>query len=356
MKHLQILTAPEQTAKYLREELEAGRWRQVMPGEDRLITELGIGRHTVKAALKQLEKEGLLVSQGPGRQRKVTVHKKSKRRYLRIKILLYEQIDRGLLDNAALLAQLQEAGYSVDYATKSLWELGMNADRVARHVEKHPADAWVIKAGSREVLEWFSEQSVPAIACYGRFVGLRIAASSPRVAPAMRDATQRLIELGHQRIVMLSRQERRHPKPALIEQQFLDDLKAHGLPVGSYNLPDWKDNVDGFQDCLEKLFRHTPPTALIIAEPAMYFAAQQFLANRGIVAPKHISLICADFDSLFRWSKPMISHVVWDYKPVTRRILLWADNVANGVVDHRQFFTRAKWIEGGTVGPCRPPL
>lgn len=121
----------------------------------------------------------------------------------------------------------------------------MKPERVARLVADQPADAWVVSAGSREVLEWFSGRSVPAIAMYGRFSGLTIAAASPRKTPAILAAVRKLVGLGHRRIVMLSRMERRKPDPALAEQAFLDELVAQGLPTGPCNLPDWDDSPAG---------------------------------------------------------------------------------------------------------------
>ena len=44
---LQVLTASEQVAAFLREEIRRGRWQDSMPGGDRLVQELGVGRNTV---------------------------------------------------------------------------------------------------------------------------------------------------------------------------------------------------------------------------------------------------------------------------------------------------------------------
>ena len=73
MGSFHILTATEQVAGYLREELRRGTWHETMPGEDRLVAQLGVGRDTIKMALRSLEKEGLLVGQGVGRRRKVVL-------------------------------------------------------------------------------------------------------------------------------------------------------------------------------------------------------------------------------------------------------------------------------------------
>jgi DNA-binding transcriptional MocR family regulator len=55
---LRILSASQQVAEHLRSELLSGRWVETMPGEDKLIAHLGVGRATVQAGFKQtIEKE-----------------------------------------------------------------------------------------------------------------------------------------------------------------------------------------------------------------------------------------------------------------------------------------------------------
>ncbi len=353
MGQFRVFTACEQVAAHLREEVLRGTWTGVMPGEDRLMARLGVGRNTIKAALRQLEEEGLLVGRGAGYQRRIELPKQNKRRALRIRILLYEAGDRWLPDNVELLARLQEAGYAASFALKALHDLGMNADRVAAYVAKHPADAWVVSAGSSEVLEWFAAQPVPAIAMYGRFSGLPIAAASPRKLPALLTGVRKLVGLGHSRIVMLAREERRKPNPGLSEQTFLDELELLGLPTGSFNLPDWENTSDALQACLNSLFLHTPPTALIIGDGLLFVPVQQFLARHGIRVPGQVSLFCLDHDPAYMWCDPVISHIRWDYRPVVRRVLRWVDHVALGQEDRGQALFEAEFVEGGTIGPAK---
>ena len=352
MSRLQVLTAPEQVAKYLEAQLRQGRWRRVMPGEDRLIAEFGIGRHTVKAALSLLEKEGWLQNGGPGKPRRIVSAKQGDHRRLRVRIFLYEPMGRGRADMNDLLARLQGEGFAADYASKSLRELGMDARRVARFVGQHPADAWVVCAGSREVLEWFAGQPFASLAMYGRFSGLPIAAASPRHSPPMVQAVEQLVDLGHRRIVMLTNAERRKPSPALFEQNFLDTLKAHGLSVGAYNLPDWEESPVGLQRCLDSLFEHTPPTALLPTDAELLIATQQYLARHRILVPEQVSLVCTSTDPVLAWCHPAITHIQWDYRPVVRRVLRWLHNVAMRKPDRRQTLCKSRLVKGGTIAPA----
>lgn len=347
-----LSTKTDQVVEQLREGMLEARWREFLPGRDRLAKELGCSHGTVETALRQLVREGTLVSEGAGKRRRIVLPRgKARKRAVRVRILLYEQADRSMPDLAELLTHLQEQGYAADFALRSLKDLGMRVDRVASFVKKTPADAWVVVAGSREVLEWFANGPVPALAMYGRFTGLPIASSSPRIAPAMVKSVRRLVELGHRRIVMLSSEERHKPFPAIFEQIFLDELKALGLPTGPYNLPDWPGHANGLRACLDSLFQMTPPTALICGETRIFVAAQQHLARRGIHAPEHVSLICSDPDPTFEWCEPAVSHFNHDRKPVVKRVVEWVDNVAKGKDDRRQMLFDGEFVEGGTIGP-----
>ena len=352
MKSLHIRTAPEQLADHLKEEIRAGRWTERMPGESWLLAHLHVGRETVRAAMVLLEREGVLVSEGQGKRRRILMGRDaSATKVIRLRIFLYETQSREDADNTSLLAQLLGAGIDAGFADKSLKDLGMDVDRVARYVRKNPADAWVVSAASREVLEWFAGQATPAMAMYGRHKGLPIAAAYPIMIPGMLTAVRRFIELGHKRIVMITREERRKPKVSRLEQAFLDELEAAGIRTGDYNLPGWRETREGFEQLLDELFRHSPPTALIFQEAALFVAARIHLADRDIATPGDVSMMVMENHAIFAWSGPTPSHLRWDYRPVVRRVVRWAKNVAAGKDDRRKVGTESKFVEGGTIGP-----
>ncbi|MES2981021.1 MAG: substrate-binding domain-containing protein [Verrucomicrobiota bacterium] len=351
MSELRFLSKIEQVAVHLREQIIAGKWEKEIPGRQELSLDLGVSNKTVESALQQLETDGVLIPQGAGRRRKIANIQKSSPVGLRIKFLTYEHADRTTGHHMDLQRRLQAAGHTFDYAEKSLHDLGMDVKRVTEFVENIDADAWIVTGGSVEILDWFARQSKPVIAQFGRFSGLPLAAVGVRKIPAMTAAVKKLISLGHRRIVMLAREERRKPTPAIYEQSFLNELESHGIQTGIYNLPDWEDNMKDFHRCIDSLFGATPPTAVFICETPQFIAAQNHLSQRGCISPRDVSLICDDPDSCFSWCTPAISHIYWDSRPVVSRILQWADHVAKGKVDIKQVYSEAEFIEGGTIGP-----
>lgn len=324
-----------------------------MPGAPSLAAELGVDSKTVWAAMQLLEKDGLLANQGAGKARKIVPPSgRSERRGLRIALLAYEQVDLSLDYVIELRHRLGEAGHVAFHPRRTLTDLKMSVTRIAELVAKTDADAWVVMASSREILEWFAGQDIPVFALFGRRRGLPIAGAGPEKQPAIVAATRRLIELGHRRIVMLTQRMRRLPEPGAIERAFLEELAAHDLPSGSFNLPDWEPTVEGFRERLDLLFMHTPPTALITDEAPFLLATMQYCGNRGLKVPDDVSLICMDPDPAFIWCHRPIAHIRWDSRPLVRRMVRWVNQISHGKDDRRQTFVDAEFVEGGTVGPA----
>jgi len=185
----------------------------------------------------------------------------------------------------------------------------------------------------------------------GRRRGIPISGAGPDKVPALQEAVKRLVELGHRRIVMLAREERRKPSPGFVERTFLKELEKWDIQVGPFNLPDWVESPEGLNQCLESLFHHTPPTAMVIGEASLFIGVERHLAEFGLLVPRDVSLICLDPSADFNWYRNGVSHIAWDSRQMVRRIVRWAHNVGRGKEDRRQSFTKAMFVEGGTIGP-----
>ena len=351
MKNFKIRSSSAQLADFLRDEICSGCLGSVMPGETWLTSNLRVGRNIVREAMKKLEKEGLLIPQGRGRPRLIRRNLDGLPASFRVTLLLYSHSGLHKEDAQRLLRRLGEAGYQVEVASKTLVDLKMDVGRVARMVGEVETDAWIIFAGPRDILEWFAGQATPCFALYGRFPARPMAGTGPGRIPAYQNAIRRLVELGHRRIVFLLPDAMRKPTPSRLLEQILAELDELGIPTGDYTCPEWKQTPEGLRQCLENLFRVTPPSALFIEQPREFHAVQQYLTQRGIIAPRDISLVCTENDPDFEWSFPLISHFDWSLRTTINRVARWVSHVSRGEQDLRSGFTPAKFVEGGTIGP-----
>ena len=345
-------TITEQVAAHLRGEILAGRWGSEMPGQKRLAARLGVSGQTVELALQLLGKEGLLVGQGAGRCRRIVLPEEAPATTLRVAVLDYDEVSKSDIYMTDLLRKLENAGHRPFIARGSLMGLHMDVRRVAALVARTEADAWVIRAASSEVLRWFAQQKTPAFAFAGLRSGVPIAGAGTDMIVVFAELTRRLTALGHTRISFLCGRQLRLPQPGRAASAFLDTLASAGIATGAFNLPDWDECREGFECILDSLFGHTPPTALILDEPFHFHAAYHHLAGKGLQVPRDVSLVCTHADPGFDWCQPPVSHIRWDYRPMVRRTVSWANNVAKGKDDRRPTSTKAEFVEGGTIGPA----
>ena len=346
------LPVVEQLVEHLRGAIARGELGGSMPGIRHLASTLGVSSNTVAAALERLSREDFLKPQGHGRRSQIVLPEDFVRPAYRVTLLLYDREDLQVSHVAEIQQCLKEEGHVVNIADRTLVELGMKVKQIARMVNQTKTDAWVILSATQEVLEWFVNHSVPVFALFGRFRGLPLAGTGPDNVAAFRAAVRRLVELGHRRIVLLQPDHMRKPTPGLLLRETLDELESHGIQTGRYNLPDWEQTPEGLRRCLDSLFALSPPTALILDRAHEYIATHQHLARQGILTPRDVSLICTDYDLYFEWCEPSVSCIRWDSRPWVRRIVRWVTIVAKGKYDRRQAFTKAKFVERGSIGPA----
>ncbi|HEX5791123.1 MAG TPA: substrate-binding domain-containing protein [Luteolibacter sp.] len=354
MKQFKPLSTTEQVVEHIRQAMVAGELRGNMPGIRKLAQTLEVSANTVVAAVEQLEKKGFLVPQGHGRRSRIVLPEHLARQAFRVSLLPYERADIQLDYAMEIQQRLREQGYIVHIAEKSLLEMQLKAEEVSRMASNSKTDAWVVFSSTQDILEWFASQPVPTFALFGRFRKVPIAGIGLDKVSAFRAAVRRLMELGHRRIVLLQPKHNREPVPALLIRETLQEMAANGIPVSSYNIPDWEQSPDGLWRRLDALFETDPPTALILDRPNELIATQSYLAQRGIFAPRDVSLI-SDDDPLLEWCEPSVSCIQWKRQPWVNRVIRWVGNVAQGKDDRRQSFSKARYIERESVGPAQLP-
>jgi DNA-binding LacI/PurR family transcriptional regulator len=354
MERLRRSYLVEQTAIHLRETLRESPEGTKLPGLIRLAEQLGVSKTTVRAAVRILEAEGLVSLSEDGLSRIISRQIGPNPRPFKIGILLYDALlsensnsQQSLLE---IQHHLQQAGFDCFLSSISQTGLRYDVKRISRYIETTEADAWIVVAGSYELLGWFVSKQIPCMALAGRRRSYPIAAVGPDTLGSMLEATRTLIGLGHRRIVFLCRKQLRLPEPGHAVKAFIAEMNSHGIPASDYNIPDWEESREGMKALLNSLFLVTPPTAIIVANVQFITAIIQFIGNRRMAIPAQISLVASDDDPSFEWCDPEISRIRWNRAPSNRRIVRWANAISQGRKDVKQNLYPSEFIIGGTIG------
>jgi len=352
MKQFRSLSTSEQLAAHLRGEILRGAFGAKMPGIKKLVQGLGVNSRAASDALKQLESEGILISQGERHRHRIVTENKAAPPAMRIAFVPFDEASKSEPLNLEVLRTLSEHGHDAYFTGKTLMDLKLDPRRVAGMVGQVKADAWIVTSAHRPVLEWFVAKGLPAFSLYGAWWGLPIAGMAPDSAPVLLDLTRRLIGQGHRRIVLLLFRGQLELATARLAPMLLGEMERHGIGTGRYNAPQWNDSPEGFRRLLDSMFLHSPPTALIIEEVPHLIATLQFCGQRGIRVPEDVSLVCMEHRTELDRCVPPVTHLRWDKAMMTRRIARWADHVARGREDLRQAFLKSELVEGGTIAPA----
>lgn len=322
-----------------------------------MASELGVSKDTVRGAMALLEREGGLKASEAGKPREIVrrVRDGGGERKLRVAILLHEKLERDNAQTQELILsiklRLESVGHICVIGEQSIVSLGNNVCRVAEMVKAMGADAWIVYAGTREVLEWFAGERIRVLAIGGRALGLPIAWTRSEVERAMGAAIRKLVGLGHRRIVLICSGLWRKPTTSLAALAFLEGLEASGVAVSSYNLPDWEETAEGFEELLNSLFFATPPSAMVVTEPSYAVALLIFLASRGIRVPRDVSLVSIIPDPGLCLVRPLAAHFEWPIPEHIERAFNWIEAVAMGREDRDVTVYHAKFRRGGTIAP-----
>lgn len=337
-------TVAHQAASYLKEEIRKGRWRKEIAGRGELARELGVHGSTVERALGLLQQEGWLQSQGPGKPRRVAKPGRTKRAGANVLVVLYEGADAASNRILDLRNRLHDHGHRVTFAPKTQRDLMFNPARVESMIRNHAADAVIVQAGTKGILERMAKLRTPVFALFGPMTGVPIAGAGPDKLPALRKTMRCLHERGHRRIVMLSRAHQQNSQPSLIGQTFLEELRSLGIASGSYNLPSWENSPPGLAECLGSLFKVTPPTAIFVDDWMLHNAIQVNLIRQRGASYRNLSCISTDFHPSFLWCQERIPYFDWDLAEVVNRAAQWVDHISRKIEDREQILIPARLI------------
>jgi DNA-binding LacI/PurR family transcriptional regulator len=357
------ITLVSQTAEALRQEIAAGHWRNQLPGERSLAGQFQIARVTLRTAIQQLRREGLIQLVGQRYRVRNPAAARSPRRRSRA-VAFLTTIPHHLLplfklaELANLQRLIQDAGLKLEIVfDPRLAEADNPSARLRQLVAATDAACWVLSSCHASVQRWFMEQPVPAIVTGTRHEGIRLPAVDFDNRAIARHAAGTLLARGHRRVALML------PDSGLAgdratEQGFREAF-ASGQHADAEPVVWFHDGTAGGICRALAPFEagREGPTAVLVSHVQHVLTVLTRLLAHGVHVPREVSLLCLRSDPDLAFLVPSIA--CYDTDPVLFSQRLGRQTIqlaATGSLRLRQTLIVGRMHPGGSLEnpPARP--
>lgn len=355
------LTLAVQVAEILRRELRSGAFVQFLPGERDLCNRFQVSRMTLREALENLQREGLIeVSKGSRRRVTSKARERSSDSHARTVAVLGSVDYRALTPFMLfLIAHLQEhlraAGCELEVHIHPRFVSAHWQKEMEELVRQRRVDCWVLLGVGRLLDPWFAKRCLRAVS-----VG---SAEGKSLLPTLgvdyraicRHAVGALTSRGHDRLALVL--PRLGPAwDAPFVEGFLSGAPASAPDRDVQTKVTFHNGqVAGIASALRTLFRSaSPPTGLLVARPKHVLTVMSWLSKSGIRVPEDVSLISLSFEAYLGNVLPSVAHYEFNWNAFAKRLFRIVTRLLNtGKVTAHETLLIAEFRDGGTLARRR---
>jgi len=349
-----------QTTALLHEQILKGVWRESLPGERPLSVALQIGRNTLRSALAELRRAGVIVSE-PGSRNRILVEPQTQPRktapsgdvavlspepieQLRPTLALWIDELRGLLsERGRRLRVFSGAQYFRPHADSALRKL----------TQQNPHSCWILLFSNRPAQQWFEAGRVPCLIAGSAYPDVTLPFRDVDNRAVCRHAAGILRGLGHSRICLFMQTSQRAGDLESVAG-FLEGLGPEGgrVPVIYHDT----ELSSIRQAVLQVMAQPDPPTGLVVANAYHFIAVVTQLMLSGWRIPQDVSVISRDEDPFIAFVNPAPArYVVKPHCMATALFRPILEILESGTVGQRRGLIMPDFVRGESLARIAAP-
>jgi DNA-binding LacI/PurR family transcriptional regulator len=314
--------------------ISAGEWQRLMPGERKLADTLQVGRDTVRLALQQLERAGLLAPADAGNRRRILTDATGGERHrsgsLKIGLLVHRALESlpqpMLLEIDRIRGALAAKGGALRIHSPAWYGQRNPSKRLEELVEEEQCSAWILLRSSAAVQQWFMNRQVPCLVRGYPQPDIELPHLDVDWYATARHAAGQLWRLGHRKVIILRPAELLKGVEAAVAGAM--DLGEPGFEAAALV----EDGTPlGIGRLLARALNYEdPPTAIITTRARQAASALTWLASQGVRVPQHISLITLAWEPFLDHLVPEISGYRTDAEAAAKLVVRRTERIAAG--------------------------
>jgi LacI family transcriptional regulator len=309
-----------------------------------------VSRNTLRVALAQLEREGLL-SGGQGKRRQIIKEKKTIRRrpksthvVLLSSAPMQQQSPSILLWMDKLREQLASAGHALEFHNPlAAWRRHPGASLEELATRLAPA-AWILHHSSREMQRWFSARALPCLIAGTRHSDVALPSVDMDHRAASRHAASRLLARGR-RLLALLRTDTSLAGDAESVAGFREGAGIMEIREIVHN-----GTPHGVCIALGREFKALRPDGLFVFHAEHALTALGYLGRTGARIPQEVSFISRDDEPFLAHAVPAPARYAFNANVFARKVSrLVMEMLDSSVIRPRQHLLMPELNSGETL-------
>jgi LacI family transcriptional regulator len=346
-----------QAVSILRNSIEQGLWQEWLPGERQLCESLQVSRNTLRAALEQLKREGLIDSRH-GAGNRINVRPKTRAGTLRshdVAFLTPDPLEQlrpmQTLWIDEMRAMLSERGCRMHVFHGRQYFRTNPGPALQKLLKQNPHGCWVLMLSDEKTQRWFEQNRVPCVVAGSVYAGIDLPFRDLDHRAMCRHAVGVMLAAGHRKVALVIQKSRRAGDLAS-EAGFLEGVRQSSQPGAEAVITPHDATVSGIANALRRLMDQRPaPTALLVANPNHYLTIVSRLSQMGRQVPQQISVVSRDEDPFLSYLLPSPARYVTSAHTLAKSLLRPVlELLEGGGVTHRAIRIMPDFIRGDSLG------
>lgn len=351
------LSLSSQAAAAIRKGITKGIWEEYLPSERRLCEMFQVSRPTIRTALHQLSKEGLVDIRQGRRNRLLSATPVNPQKQSRLIGLVTHQPASHMTLFAfqgisEMRTHLAEQGFTTVFLVCPPGSAKTQHRKLEEFVRQNRVFCCVLLSVSLDIQQWFSTHAVPALVLGSCHPEVNLPSLDIDYHSVCRHAAGTFLGKGHRRIALLV-PDSKVAGDLASEAGFCEAVASHDPSDRDPKAIIIRHNGTARNICsrLDAQFNSPhPPTALLVAKPQFVFAVIIYLLKRGLTVPDTISFISRDHDHVFENVSPPIAHYSFGEESYAHRLSrLMLQMVSQGNLSKEPNLVFPTYFPGGTV-------
>lgn len=307
----------EQVLHVLLESIARGDYSVQLPSERELCRQLGVGRNTLREAVKDLAAQNIVRLGGNGRQHEIVNIPTLPRQQVlsdhiiqNVRYLSSEPFhELGELTSEVyqtLTESFRATGKRLVFECRAGWVRRFNRKEIERLTAIPNTAGWILHRQPKSVQRWFASSGIPTVVTGYVFPGISLPSVSYDIEAQARHAAHQFLRMGHRNIAFVTPAWRTASEQACVDtfhkavlsyQGAKAILIEHGADVSSIN-----------RGLFASRMGRTATTAYFIMAPDHAVTVLTLFLSAGVKIPQEVSLICASGAKIMSAAVPAIAY------------------------------------------------